>query len=446
MTHTVMTFIAPVNRDKAARLATILDAIHKNAANNGYVPFGKLKSLHFACFALHDVPAQKEYGARLIFENNFDGTLKDYLEDLYREAAQGLHEIYQCCDDYRVANFGNRLEMLDYLKAHVVLPNAYHVGNTGRSVDRILLEQKLRGSLETAADRLMKEETGLSKDERRSPAKCWAFLHKAMMGISDFANLPSGVPRQSFSEWIAPIIWPLSISGLILLGMIFMAFTHFCGFLRGLGYALGATFVLLVIYGVILWQKESTDKVQQTAADPVNLEKLIKNEDPRDHVQNHMISITIVKPGWFRRFTLRGVLAIIHFAARAVYTHGELGGIPSIHFAHWAMIDGGKRLLFVSNFDGSWENYLDDFIDKAHSGLTGVWSNTGGFPRSYLLFWGGATDGPRFKAYARDSMSVTDAWYSAYPKLTVQGIDRNSSIREGLADGKPSAEAWLQYL
>lgn len=437
MTHTVMTFIAPVNPEKAAGLAVILEAIHTKPENNAYVPFGKLESLHFACLALHDVSAQKEYGPRLIFENNFDGTLKDYLEELYRKAAQGLHEIYLCCDDYHVANFGNRLEMLDYLRAHVVLPNAYHVGNTGRSLERILLEQKLRGSLETAADHLMKQ------GKKETPAELCAALRKSITGIPDFANLQSGLPRQPFSDWIAPIIKPLLIGLLILGVVVYFAFQHFPWVLIGM---LGTLLLLLLVYGFVLWQKESTDKVQQTAANPENLEKLIKNEDPRDHVQNHMISITIVKKGWFRRFTLRAVLAVINFAARAFFTHGLLGGIPSIHFAHWSMIDGGERLLFLSNFDGSWENYLDDFIDKAHGGLTAVWGNTGGFPRSYLLIYGGATDGPRFKAYARDSMSVTNVWYSAYPGLTVQGIDRNSSIREGLPESKPSPEAWLQYL
>ena len=57
------------------------------------------------------------------------------------------------------------------------------------------------------------------------------------------------------------------------------------------------------------------------------------------------------------------------------------------------MIDNGRRLLFLSNFDGSWENYLDDFIDKASIGLTGVWSNTLKFPRTYFLVLGGASDG-----------------------------------------------------
>jgi hypothetical protein len=123
-----------------------------------------------------------------------------------------------------------------------------------------------------------------------------------------------------------------------------------------------------------------------------------------------------------------------------------LSGIPSIHFAHWSLIDGGRRLLFVSNFDGSWENYLDDFIDKAHDGLTAVWSNTVGFPRTQFLIHGGATDGPRFKAVARDGQMVTNAWYSAYRDLTVQGIDNNSSIREHLFSSLDAAQTavWLQ--
>jgi hypothetical protein len=135
------------------------------------------------------------------------------------------------------------------------------------------------------------------------------------------------------------------------------------------------------------------------------------------------------------------VLWAVNLLARARATHGELSGIPSIHFAHWSMIDNGRRLLFLSNFDGSWENYLDDFIDKASDGLTGVWSNTVNFPRTYFLIFGGATDGPRFKAVARDSQTVTNVWYSAYRELTVQGIDNSSSVREDLLNPADAAAA-----
>jgi len=173
----------------------------------------------------------------------------------------------------------------------------------------------------------------------------------------------------------------------------------------------------------------------------------MEKENRTRSVQNHMASITVVKPGWLRRATLWLVLWAVNLLARARATHGELSGIPSIHFAHWSMIDNGRRLLFLSNFDGSWENYLDDFIDKASIGLTGVWSNTLKFPRTYFLVFGGASDGPRFKAVARDSQTVTNAWYSAYWDQTVQGIDNNSSIRENLL--KPlntEAAALLQRL
>jgi len=100
--------------------------------------------------------------------------------------------------------------------------------------------------------------------------------------------------------------------------------------------------------------------------------------------------MTTVKPGPFRRATLRGVLWLVNVVART-QDKGKLTGIPSIHYAHWSLIDNGRRLLFLSNFDGSWENYLDDFIDKSHYGLTGIWSNTASFPGAHLLFLKGAT-------------------------------------------------------
>ena len=99
-----------------------------------------------------------------------------------------------------------------------------------------------------------------------------------------------------------------------------------------------------------------------------------------------------------------------------------------------------------SNFDGSWENYLGDFIDKAAKGLTAVWSNTAGFPRSRWLLLGGATDEHRFKAFARNSQIVTEVWYSAYKHLSVQNIINNSQIRKGLIGRQKPAETteWLR--
>jgi hypothetical protein len=194
---------------------------------------------------------------------------------------------------------------------------------------------------------------------------------------------------------------------------------------------------------VLRW-KEQRDPVPADSGDMTHVQELVEREDRTHIVQNHMASITVVKPGAFRRKTLRGVLWLVNLIARTI-NDGKLSGIPSIHFAHWALIDNDRRLLFLSNFDGSWENYLDDFIDKASTGLTAIWSNTVDFPKASFLVREGARDGARFKAEARAKQTFTNVWYSAYQHLTVQTIDNNSAIREDLYKSLDdnATRAWL---
>jgi hypothetical protein len=280
------------------------------------------------------------------------------------------------------------------------------VGNTGRTAERILQEHNLRDALETVADRLVKDGAQHSPEDLRS------LLQDYVRSAPDFKNLAAVGPRQTFLEVVVPWLKLVLVASILLLALLIR-----------LPWSLLLALILVGTYFAVLRSKESTDPTNTSATDTNNVQQLLDRENHTHSVQNHMASITIVKPGWLRRITLWAVLFVVNLMARARANHEELRGIPSIHFAHWSLIDGGRRLLFLSNFDGSWENYLDDFIDKAHAGLTAVWSNTVGFPRTRFLILYGATDGPRFKAVARDSQTVTNAWYSAYRDLTVQGID-----------------------
>ena len=424
MTHTVLTFISRVKPDKVKPLAALVQQIQDRPANNTLVPFGDLETLHFASFVLHEPRNEEEmknYGPYLVFENNFDGPLDPYLDDLYAKAGPGLHQIYLHCQDYTVTNGSDRQGMRSYLESHVTRPNAYHIGNTGRARRRILDEQKFRDALELRADELVRAGKPSTARELVAALKSFADTTPPLSQLAD----PG--PRQSFFEHYFP--WVNLVVQVLIAGVIAAILSP-----------------LVIVMALVLIHKEKTDSVKSGAADDENIRKLVASEDHTASVQNHMASITIVKDGWLRRLTLWLVLWAVNLLARANATHGQLSGIPSIHFAHWSMIDGGKRLLFLSNFDGSWENYLDDFIDKAHTGLTAVWSNTVDFPRTQYLINGGATDGPRFKAVARDSQTVTNAWYSAYRDLTVQGIDNNSSIREELRGSQPDAQTWLHRL
>jgi hypothetical protein len=341
-----------------------------------------------------------------VFENNFDGPLDPYLEDLYAHASEGLHKIYSCCRDYAAASAADKAPMLSYLRGHVVRPNAYHIGNVGRSVERTQQENVLRDGLEDFLDDVV------TQGSIGAPGSIRQRVQTFMRGQPKFAWAANVQPRQTTIEHFIPRL-NLVIAALIALVLLPLLIPVF------------------VVWLVMLWWTETHEP---TPADPdvnAHIKDLVGREDRTHIVQNHLCSITIVKPGTFRRVTLRVVLWVINLIARTS-DKGELSGIPSIHFAHWSLIDNGRRLLFVSNFDGSWENYLDDFIDKAASGLTAIWTNTVDFPKTRWLIRGGARDGSRFKAQARDKQTYTNVWYSAYKQLTVQTIDNNSSIREDL--------------
>jgi deferrochelatase/peroxidase EfeB len=146
-----------------------------------------------------------------------------------------------------------------------------------------------------------------------------------------------------------------------------------------------------------------------------------------------------------RRLTLRIGLWVAGQLAAHFSRPGYLAETSVIHFARWILLPGTNKLLFMSNFDGTWGRYLEDFIELAASGVTGIWSNTIGFPRTNNLFNDGATDGDRLRRWTRRQQYPTLFWYSAYPKLTLPRIRINAAIRDGIARATTEQEAanWL---
>ena len=163
------------------------------------------------------------------------------------------------------------------------------------------------------------------------------------------------------------------------------------------------------------------------------------------HAHNHLAALSVIKPGLLRRAALKVVFAAIAQLATHQFRPGWLGTLGTIHFARWVRVPGTRDLIFLSNYGGSFESYLEDFITKAHVGLTGVWSNTEGFPRTSNLVQQGASDGDFFKRWARRQQIPTGCWYSAYPQLTTTNIRTNAAIRQGLGTILTEEEArrWL---
>jgi hypothetical protein len=202
---------------------------------------------------------------------------------------------------------------------------------------------------------------------------------------------------------------------------------------------------VLPLWAVLIRGLERGDKPENGS---VSRERLATLEHQEDFgVQNPFTAAGHVKPGRVRRITLRTILYGLEYFNRHVYQKDGLAGVRSIHFARWVYVDRGRRLVFASNYDGSLESYMDDFIDKLAPGLNAVFGNGVGYPATRWLLWGGAKDEQAFKTYLR-AHQLPSVWYSAYADLPARTIDANSKIREGLARELDAdhARSWLALL
>ncbi|MGH8900686.1 MAG: hypothetical protein ACRDYA_03160 [Egibacteraceae bacterium] len=137
-----------------------------------------------------------------------------------------------------------------------------------------------------------------------------------------------------------------------------------------------------------------------------------------------LTAITPIIPG--REETVEAVLEDLQ---RRLDEAGDTGlsGIGTVHFARWVMLRNGDRaqLLFASHFDGTWDNYMDDFIAHAWQLFDAVWSNCEGYP-DY-----GARDSVAFKDFVRKHQLKEHASFRGYDASAAE-IRRALKISRGV--------------
>ena len=455
--------VAPIRagNDVLSSLETLLAAIEtpQDLAFDPVIPFKRLTGVHFARILIR-VQVRGAAGkgrsldrerspipAKLLFATDFDGTVKDHLLELVAVASEGLDRLFDHCEGWPGLSGRDRssryVALADFVGRHCVEANTFYSGTVNRSVGQIRREAELRDAIDAYLD-AQAGTPGFPKDALgiRERLGTWIFSDPSFDWVhtrpGPFPSAP--LPASAVDRPLRSVILLLGAVAAIAVA----ALTIFIPIRWAVG-IVAATVVLLaaILYGAwrYLSYLAAHDDVIISPDDP----HLARFEDRI--VQNQLSAFNYVKqPRWFRLGVLRVVLALINVVARYQSTQGTLSGIPSIHFARWVVVDEGRRLLFFSNFDGSWQSYLGDFVDKASEGLTAIWSNTVGFPRTVGLIEGGAADEQGFKAFARGSQVVTHVWYSAYPTLTVSNINDNTRLRLGLYTemDEKAAQAWLR--
>jgi hypothetical protein len=429
----VLTVVTRVRPGHEAALRAILEAIAEAlppqapVAGDGVIPFTKLATVHFARWVILP-PGRDAVGkpiaTELVMATAYDGPLDGHLRELATVAHEGLDAIYAHCDGWGEA------DVEAYLRRHAVAPAAFFVGARWRTVAQIRGEIGVRDVLETALDAPGPASNGTATSGGNRDA-----LRAAVARASGLRWALEPPPEPTWAWWLRHYaLLVVIVVGLLVLLPILLP---------------------LVVIGLVLVRRAERRDAARDPTDPAGddvaaelrrLRELTQVEDFQ--TQNQMTLVSNVRPGRLRRTALLAVVLYARFRTAYIDTRGTLVGIPSIHFAHWALIDEGRRLLFVSNYDGTWESYLGDFIDRTAGGLSAIWSNTVGFPRTRFLFGEGARDEQRFKTWVRAQQVPSNVWYAAYPSLSVLNVNEATAIRAGLS-GNPSTEAiasWLQRL
>lgn len=394
---------------------------------NAVLPFGQFERLHFARLAVLDDPTIDDIKAHgvprpilpvyLAFIGSCDGPASECIADLAQRAATGLRRIFGHCDGFNPDG-----DLLAWMQAHEHGLAANYINWVGRTVRQVIEDSALQRAL--------------SQKVPRAPLPSAAQAQQLRRELIDFVDAEVSAGRLSLT---APEPTPLhwQIAKLLHLVAIPMA---------GL-VLLPVLIVLSPLLILLLRMQENSDP--EICPSPTRA-VLLELQHLEDHdVTNQYTAIGSVKPGFFRRCLVTAILVLVDYTCRHIFTRGFLARVQTIHFAFWAFLDDKRRLVFISNYDGGHEAYMDDFINKVAWGLNLTFSHGVGWPRTRWLLARGARMEGKFKHYQRRHQLPTQVWYRAYPGLALVDLKRNQRIREGLELASVTdaqAQAWLRLL
>lgn len=450
-----MTIVVPVLPPKLDQLRAVLQKLrsqamarmHGHQVEAALARFDEVAGLHYARIVIIESYERFDSPPMLVLSTNFDGPIDrrcsearakvEHVDELLLRLRVAIDRIFQCCVDYP-GELASHAEIRDYLLngRRQVTARCFFVGAPGRSRTQIEAEAELRERVEQFVDTRAVQ----WRSEGATPEAILDEVRRELGPVPEY-------PAQPERKWRVSLTMFLMLVSVLVLGGVLGDILGFAPW-QGALTLVGLACLAVVAIFVTLEYKEANDQpfeIRRTYGEINRIQWAREDED--QWYQNQLTHLVDVKVGPFRALVLRGALWISSLMAANVYNRGRLGEISSIHFARWLLVDGGRRLLFMSDFDNSWENYLSEFIDRASAGLTAVWSNTQGYPRTRGLVHASPRDAERFKAWARHHQVPTQVWYCAYPGLSIQNINDNTAIRRGLSASRPmSAVAWLYRL
>lgn len=363
-----LTVYVKIKSGHVESLRGILEDINAHQSNNKYLQLKNDKLTHCSRWVI--VEDEVGPGARLLLAIEFDGDLTDYLTH-QMAITPGLDKIWGHCEGYP-----GKDGFIDYIRKTAFPTQAFYIAFRDETVasikSKIAVREQLEALLDAGGSTLRSVMTVLSRLPR--VPGFWANLSAFVARTrADFHN--------AWMSLALAIVKPISQIG----------------------------------------QTKNYSKVTSFEDNP-----LTPRAQKLTAIDGQMVTITTIKPWLYWRVRL--AFWVNEFLGKYGWSAGQFADVGTLHSFRWVLIDNDKRLIFLSVFDGSWQNYMGDFIDKIIWALDGVYNNTFGYPK------GGMADVLPFQRWILNHQYEPQLLFKSYPNETVLNLIRDRTSNANLAE------------
>ncbi|OAN67120.1 hypothetical protein [Sphingomonas sp. TDK1] len=362
-----LTVYVPIKSGQVESLRSILQRINDNKLDNDLYLLQEDRLTHSSRWVIVDDDPGR--GPQLLLAAEFDGELDDYLRH-QMAITPGLDEIWSHCEGY-----AGRAHFIDFIRSNAFPTQAFYIAFPDETVASIRAKIAVRERLEGLLDR-----AGPVAESTAAVLAGMPNVRTPWQKVGDFL----GRVRQNFHDaWLSlllAIIKPISQIG----------------------------------------QTKNFSRVTSFVKNP-----LTPRAQQLTDLDGQMVTITTIKPWRYPRLWL--AFWINQFLGRFGWAPGLFADVGNLHSFRWVLIDNRKRLIFLSVYDGSWQNYMGDFIDKIIWALDGVYNNTFGYPK------GGMRDVTQFQRWILNHQYQPQLFYRAYPEESVLNLIRDRTSNNTLA-------------
>lgn len=406
--------IAPIREGEEENCRTVLESIDKEEIPGSIkIHFEKKNITHFARFVIIADHEKGKNRKRLLFSAIFDGSPDEFFADM-RDNTTDIDAIWSHCEGYP-----GKSGYVQFMKDHNNPTGTFLRGHKHETVKEIQSYLKLRDKL------------------------CQQFN----VPLSDYNKVIGDLPTHSAMEiFIKRLGSGIRFTGRTLLQLV-MALPRV---VKLLSYGTAILDAAKFLNDPLTLERDYSDSSIDRSPpcrefgegdEVVPFKENDATEDflNRKMVQNQMTVISVNDPKTLK--VAQVVQAYIDLLANLPFV-ARNSIIPTIHFGRWMMIDNGKRMLFLSNYDGNWQTYIGDFVDKAAAGLNAFWAGSIG--------WSYATtrDIELFKEGIRCHQTRASYFYCAYPGATVVNVIQAKQLYDGYHHNldASTAKEWLKHL